>query len=372
MHLVGTLMAELLALPPIFPFIAGCLGIMSLLVVFFGTGEKAAFYNGTKLGTFRNYGYRAVVITFMLAVHAAPFAVALSISQHLTQAISTGMSGNALGAAVHLGMVVGGFAWSTLWWLISGIGVTAGYHRISTHQGCELPSWLRAMFYCAGQTAGQQSVVMWRRIHEYHHQESDEEWDVHSRLFRYGKAITNKFFGWRHAHMGWVITFLPKKLTDTFPESIQDLERRDPLAKQISRFYGLCVGLPLILAFSVGRWELLAWHLTGLCVTYHATWSVNSWAHGTEKESIAGDASRNVFGIFAFLSHGETIHGNHHEYPPGAIPDNAETLRHDRTARLLLWLQKRGLVRDIKVHRPRNPEARPRGQRDRAREHASV
>src|SRR3989338_3104936 len=81
-------------------------------------------------------------------------------------------------------------------WVLTGFGVTIGYHRMLTHQGFQAPEWLRGFFLICGCMAFAGSRPdSWAATHIRHHAHADEEGDPHSPLE-----------GFWHAHIGWMFS----------------------------------------------------------------------------------------------------------------------------------------------------------------------
>ena len=89
-------------------------------------------------------------------------------------------------------------------YLLTGIGVTVGYHRLFTHRAFQTKQWLRWTFAILGSMAVEGPVLSWVADHRKHHQFSDQEGDPHSPHVGVGDgfwAATKNLF---HAHVGWL------------------------------------------------------------------------------------------------------------------------------------------------------------------------
>jgi Fatty-acid desaturase len=67
-----------------------------------------------------------------------------------------------------------------MFYILSGLGITAGYHRLFTHRSFKTHPLLRGVFAVLGSTAIQGSVPDWVADHRKHHAYADEEGDPHS------------------------------------------------------------------------------------------------------------------------------------------------------------------------------------------------
>ena len=72
-----------------------------------------------------------------------------------------------------------------VFYLVSGLGVTAGFHRYLTHGSFKARRPLRIALAVAGSLAVQGNVTQWVADHRRHHAFSDVEGDPHS-PWRYG------------------------------------------------------------------------------------------------------------------------------------------------------------------------------------------
>ena len=78
-----------------------------------------------------------------------------------------------------------------VFYLISGLGITIGFHRMLTHKSFETSKYIKAMFLIMGCMAWEGNPITWASTHIKHHAHSDQEDDPHSPLVSL----------W-HAHLG--------------------------------------------------------------------------------------------------------------------------------------------------------------------------
>ena len=71
---------------------------------------------------------------------------------------------------------------------VSGLGITVGYHRYFTHGSFKAKTGLRVGLAIAGSLAIEGPVITWVSDHRRHHKYSDKEGDPHS-PWRYGASI---------------------------------------------------------------------------------------------------------------------------------------------------------------------------------------
>lgn len=216
---------------------------------------------------------------------------------------------------------VGGVVWLTvnggipgatwaltgLMFLLCGLGVTAGYHRLFTHKSYRATWPVRLFYLVFGGAAFEGSARWWACEHRYHHLFTDTAKDP------YG---INK--GFWHAHIGWLFT------ADQEPpcyDNVKDLDR-DPLIRFQARFYpilAVLVGfvLPTFVASLWGDpWGgFFAAGLFRMVVNHHATFCINSVCHYVGRQTYSDRHSAKDSWVAAILTYGEGYHNYHHEFP---------------------------------------------------------
>lgn len=187
--------------------------------------------------------------------------------------------------------------------LLTGQGVTVGFHRMLTHRSFETHPVIKALFLILGTMAFETSPIMWASTHIEHHANSDQEGDPHS-----------PFVSLWHAHIGWFFTHTPN--IDKYGKWL----KKDAVVVWVDRTYLLWLVLSLAIPFAIGGWSGLLWGgLVRIFIVHHGTWSVNSICHAFGTRPFATpDASRNNW-IVAFVSMGEGWHNNHHAFPHSAF-----------------------------------------------------
>lgn len=208
-------------------------------------------------------------------------------------------------------------------WLITGLGITVGYHRFFTHKSFDAGPVMTVILGIMGSMAVQGPLLVWAHNHRKHHQHSDRDGDVHSPHAGHGEGIREWFRGAWFSHIGWL--FKPQKIE--FDRYVPDLKSQ-PIVRFISKTFILWVLLgliiPALIAFAIfGTWQsaVLGFIWGGLVrvfIIHHVTWSVNSICHlFGSKTYRSHDESRNnpIFGILAL---GEGWHNNHHAFPASA------------------------------------------------------
>jgi stearoyl-CoA desaturase (delta-9 desaturase) len=226
----------------------------------------------------------------------------------------------------------------------SGLSVTAGYHRLFSHQTYEASWPVRLFFLVFGAGAFQNSAYKWSSDHRYHHRFVDKEGDPYS--------ITKGFF---HAHIGWIFYGDPAERSY---ENAKDLAA-DPLVRWQERYYlplSVATGflLPTFLGWCVGRpFAGFLWGgLFRVIFVHHGTFFINSVAHmvGSRPYSSKNSARDNWW--LAFFTNGEGFHNFHHAFA-NDYRNGLRWYHWDPSKWLILALNGLGLSRNLQ----RTPDA---------------
>ena len=92
---------------------------------------------------------------------------------------------------------------AAVFYWVSGLGITIGYHRYFTHSSFKAKTGLRVAMAIAGSLAMEGPVVTWVADHRRHHKYSDKEGDPHS-PWRYGDDAKALAKGLLWAHVLWL------------------------------------------------------------------------------------------------------------------------------------------------------------------------
>jgi len=259
-------------------------------------------------------------------------------------------------AAVPLAWGAGWLGWSdvvifTVFYLISGLGVTVGFHRYFTHGSFKAKRPLRIALALAGSISLEMSVTDWVATHRRHHKYSDLEGDPHS-PWRFGndwKALTKGLF---FAHVGWLFSSERTNRAKYAPDLVADKD-----IERIHRFFPLLVAGSMLLPAVIGGLVTWSWFgaltaffwgsLVRVSLLHHVTWSINSVCHVFGDEAfMTRDRSRNVWWL-AIPSFGESWHNLHHADPTCA--------RHgvlkgqlDSSARVIRWFEQLGWASNVR------------------------
>jgi stearoyl-CoA desaturase (delta-9 desaturase) len=240
----------------------------------------------------------------------------------------------------------------TATYLLVGIGVTVGYHRLFTHRSFKATPAVRATLAILGSAAAEGAVIEWVSTHRQHHQFSDAEGDPHSPHVGRGKGIWGGLRGLFHAHVGWVFGDSQRADENRYAPDLT----RDPQMEFLNRTWLLWVLAGLVFPFALG-WTLtgsVIGGLTGLLwggavrifVLHHATFSINSLCHFFGRRRFpTGDESRNLAWL-ALPTLGESWHNNHHAFPTSAR-HGLGRWQLDLSAGVIWILERLGLAWDV-------------------------
>ncbi|MFJ4950670.1 acyl-CoA desaturase [Streptomyces sp. NPDC088760] len=242
-------------------------------------------------------------------------------------------------------------ALAVAFYLVSGLGITVGFHRHFTHGSFKARRPLRIALALAGSLAVQGPLLSWVADHRKHHKYSDRDGDPHS-PWRYGHSARALAKGMLYAHLGWLFDTEHASPRTYAPDLV-----RDRTLMVISRRFGVLVlaslALPALLGAALTRsWQgaLTAFFWAGLvriCLVHHVTWSINSICHSAGSRPFRSrDRSGNVWWL-APLSFGESWHNLHHADPTSAR-HGVLTGQLDASARLIRWFEHLGWVYDVR------------------------
>jgi stearoyl-CoA desaturase (Delta-9 desaturase) len=237
-------------------------------------------------------------------------------------------------------------------YVLSGFGVTVGFHRMLTHRAFATHPATRYAFAILGSLSVQGPVIDWVADHRKHHAHTDEEGDPHSPHVGHGSGVRGALRGLWHAHAGWLWRTHGQARAHKYARELIG----DRGMRQINRRFPLIVlaslALPALMGFALtgtlhGAFTGLVWGgFARIFLQHHITWSVNSVCHffGSRRFAVE-DHSTNVFWL-ALPSLGESWHHNHHAFPRSA----AHGLRWwelDPSAALIALMRRLGLAWDV-------------------------
>jgi stearoyl-CoA desaturase (delta-9 desaturase) len=244
------------------------------------------------------------------------------------------------------------FAVFGILYVLTGLGVTVGFHRHLTHRAFKAKRPVRAILAVLGSAAIEGPVISWVADHRKHHAFSDQHGDPHSPHVDHGGGLRGALRGLLHAHLGWLFIHTQRGARARYTRDLLD----DPIISYIDRTFFLwaLLGLGAAFALGVSIGGSLITGLTGLLwgglvrmfVLHHVTFSINSLCHYFGRQRFrTGDESRNLAWL-AVPSFGEAWHNNHHAFPTSA----AHGMRRwelDPSALVIRGLERLGLAWDV-------------------------
>jgi stearoyl-CoA desaturase (Delta-9 desaturase) len=211
-----------------------------------------------------------------------------------------------------------------LLYVVTGYGVTLGFHRLLTHRSFQTHRWVEYLLAATGSMAMQGPVMSWVADHRKHHAHTDQEGDPHS-PHGHGGGLRGAVAGLWYAHMGWLFDRAGQAEHARYARDLFD----DRGMRFIHRAFPLWVLVGLAVPFAVGyavdgtlggAVTALVWGgAVRIFMLHHVTWSINSVCHffGRRRFDVE-DHSTNVFWLAPF-SFGESWHHNHHAFPRSAM-----------------------------------------------------
>jgi len=225
-------------------------------------------------------------------------------------------------------------------YMITGLGITVGYHRLITHRSFKCPKWVEAAFLIAGGMALENSALRWAGDHIRHHARCDQKEDPY-----------NATLGFWHSHCGWIFWKDPNRDPKYATRLLQD-----PLIMWQNKYYLPIVLTGLALPFVVGLiyngWigGIGCFLLAGLARAFfvlNSTFFINSICHiwGDQPHGTS-DSSRDSWWI-SLLTFGEGYHNYHHMYQSD-YRNGVRWYNFDPSKWLIWTLSKLGLAYDLR------------------------
>ncbi len=194
-----------------------------------------------------------------------------------------------------------------LLYVMTGLGITVGYHRLLAHRSFDCPNWVKTSLLIFGGWALENSALNWAADHIRHHANCDQEADPY-----------NAQRGFWYSHCGWLF-FHDAHADEKYASRLQ----QDPLVMWQHHYYLPIVFSGLALTFVVGflhnSWigGLGCFLLAGVgrtIVVLNSTFCINSICHlwGRQPHGQA-DSSRDSWWV-SLMTFGEGYHNYHHTY----------------------------------------------------------
>ncbi len=240
-------------------------------------------------------------------------------------------------------------------YVVTGLGVTVGFHRYFTHRAFKAKRGLRVVLAVVGSMAMQGPVIGWVADHRRHHAYADREGDPHS-PWRFGTSAKALAKGFWHAHIGWMFQRDRTNAKRFAPDLLKDRAIR-----VVDRLFPLLTVATLLLPALLGGLITLSWwgaltaffwaSLVRVAALHHVTWSVNSICHMIGDRPFASRDKSANFWPLALLSFGESWHNSHHADPTGAR-HGVRRGQIDISARVIWLFEKLHWVSDVRWPKP--------------------
>ena len=247
-------------------------------------------------------------------------------------------------------------AWLALFfmWGISGVlGISVGYHRFMVHRAFTCRPSVEKALYLLAATALQGDGISWGETHTQHHAHPDKKGDPHR-----PSEFCGGLRGWFWSHMAWIcFKIIPAAPGYEAPQHF----RRNPALLWQKKYYWWLALSGLVFPYALAGWDgvLLAGFFR-IVFVWHIIWSINSLCHifGSPATSESGKVlktqnARNfplwcLFGVFGFISGGESWHANHHARQKSAYL-GWRWYEIDPGRWAIAFFKKLGLVSDVRL-----------------------
>ncbi|KAJ6571158.1 hypothetical protein B0H19DRAFT_935971 [Mycena capillaripes] len=230
---------------------------------------------------------------------------------------------------------------SVLYYFYTGLGITAGYHRLWAHRCYNASKFLQYFLALAGAGAVQGSIKWWSRDHRAHHRYTDTKLDPY-----------NANEGFWHAHVGWMLV---KPRIRPGAADVSDLKKNDVVRWQHEHFLALLLIMGFVvptvipwLGWGDARGGYVYAGLVRLCFVHHSTFCVNSLAHWLGESSFDDKHTPRDHLITALCTIGEGYHNFHHQFPMD-YRNAVKWYQYDPTKWFIWVCQKLGLASHLKV-----------------------
>ncbi|KAG5645500.1 hypothetical protein DXG03_005910 [Asterophora parasitica] len=233
------------------------------------------------------------------------------------------------------------FWFAVFYYYVTGLGITAGYHRLWAHRSYNASKPLQYFLAIVGAGAVEGSIKWWSRGHRAHHRYTDTDLDPY-----------NAHKGFAYSHMGWMM-IKPRRKPGV--ADVSDLSKNDVIRWQ-HRHY-----LELILFMGFVFPTLVPWLLWGdakggyiyagvlrLCFVHHSTFCVNSLAHWLGEAPFDDKHTPRDHLITALVTIGEGYHNFHHQFPMD-YRNAIKWYQYDPTKWFIWTMQSIGLASHLKV-----------------------
>jgi len=189
-------------------------------------------------------------------------------------------------------------------WIVSGMGITVGYHRYFSHKTFRTSSFIEWILMIFGTMGLQNKIINWCSDHRTHHKKLDTDDDPYS--------IKEGFF---HAHIGWIVKRGEEKII-----GVSDLKKKSAVKFQTKYYWSmamiLCFFIPFFIGLTFNRpiGGLLWGGIVRVVFVHHFTFFINSFCHFIGKRNYQFNTTARDSWVMAFFTFGEGYHNFHHKF----------------------------------------------------------
>lgn len=230
------------------------------------------------------------------------------------------------------------FALLLVW---SGLGITAGYHRLWAHKAYEASLPLKIFLMIGGTFAIQNSILFWASGHRVHHRHVDDvDHDPYS--------INRGFW---FAHIGWMLHDYPS--AEPNYKNAPDLLSDKLVMFQHNHYIKLVVLVHVVLLLGIGYavgdvWGVvLLGGLLRLIISHHVTFFINSLCHMWGKRPYTDENTARDNFLLAIPTWGEGYHNYHHIFQYD-YRNGVKWWQYDPTKWLIWSCSKVGLAKNLR------------------------
>ncbi len=221
---------------------------------------------------------------------------------------------------------------------LTGISITAGYHRYYAHRCYRTNSGVEAVLLFFATMAAQSSALRWAFEHRIHHAHVDTEEDPYS--------VQKGFW---HAHCLWILN----KPAPVEAKVVPDLLKNKLVMFQQNYYKYLMFGTNALTVLFFG-WAFNDYFgafvfigLLRLFALHHCTWFINSLAHMWGEKPFCQELTAVDNYFLSLLTFGEGYHNYHHTFA-NDYRNGIHWFHFDPTKWLIWSLNKVGLAHGLK------------------------
>ncbi|TFK22367.1 hypothetical protein FA15DRAFT_681687 [Coprinopsis marcescibilis] len=233
------------------------------------------------------------------------------------------------------------FFFSVAYYYFTGLGITAGYHRLWAHRSYNASKPLQYFLAFAGAGAVEGSIKWWSRGHRAHHRYTDTDLDPY-----------NAHKGFFYSHLGWML-LKPRRKPGV--ADVSDLSK-NPVVRWQHKYYIMLILIAAIFIptfipyyfWNDARGGFVYAALLRLTFVHHSTFCVNSLAHWLGETPFDDKHTPRDHMITALATIGEGYHNFHHQFPMD-YRNAIKWYQYDPTKWFIWTMQKCGLASHLKV-----------------------